>query len=107
MFFDIIFFFFFFCKQKTAYEMLSSDWSSDVCSSDRFTASGRTGDEHESRFFLRDFPENAGEVKCFQSGNGGLEPTQNNRKISALAENIHTKACLIAQRITKVAGTAA
>src|SRR3546814_6233528 len=23
-----------FCKQKTAYEMLISDWSSDVCSSD-------------------------------------------------------------------------
>src|SRR3546814_8433298 len=26
--------FFFFFKQKTAYEMRSSDWSSDVCSSD-------------------------------------------------------------------------
>src|SRR3546814_2034896 len=26
---------FFFCKQKTAYEMRISDWSSDVCSSDR------------------------------------------------------------------------
>src|SRR3546814_2356941 len=25
---------FFFCKQKTAYEMSISDWSSDVCSSD-------------------------------------------------------------------------
>src|SRR3546814_16554218 len=24
------------CKQKTAYEMRISDWSSDVCSSDRF-----------------------------------------------------------------------
>src|SRR3546814_9326153 len=30
---DIIVFFFFF-KQKTAYEMRVSDWSSDVCSSD-------------------------------------------------------------------------
>src|SRR3546814_9371193 len=29
---DFIFFFFF--KQKTAYEMRISDWSSDVCSSD-------------------------------------------------------------------------
>src|SRR3546814_2724046 len=27
-------FFFFFLKQKTAYEMRISDWSSDVCSSD-------------------------------------------------------------------------
>src|SRR3546814_5073350 len=25
---------FFYCKQKTAYEMRISDWSSDVCSSD-------------------------------------------------------------------------
>src|SRR3546814_3361178 len=30
---DCLFFFFFF-KQKTAYEMRISDWSSDVCSSD-------------------------------------------------------------------------
>ena len=26
--------FFFFFKQKTAYEILTCDWSSDVCSSD-------------------------------------------------------------------------
>src|SRR3546814_2135116 len=31
----------FFCKQKTAYEMRISDWSSDVCSSDL------GGDTHE------------------------------------------------------------
>src|SRR3546814_20812009 len=31
-FYDLVFFFFF--KQKTAYEMRISDWSSDVCSSD-------------------------------------------------------------------------
>src|SRR3546814_8062134 len=31
-------FFFFFFKQKTAYEMRISDWSSDVCSSDLFLA---------------------------------------------------------------------
>src|SRR3546814_6354872 len=29
-----IYFFFFFFKQKTAYDMRISDWSSDVCSSD-------------------------------------------------------------------------
>src|SRR6187200_3728361 len=29
-----IFFCFFFFKQKTAYEIVSGDWSSDVCSSD-------------------------------------------------------------------------
>src|SRR3546814_3249090 len=30
----VMVFVFFFCKQKTAYEMRISDWSSDVCSSD-------------------------------------------------------------------------
>src|SRR3546814_2557236 len=32
----VVFVFFFFFKQKTAYEMRISDWSSDVCSSDLF-----------------------------------------------------------------------
>src|SRR3546814_6246134 len=32
--FGIVVFCFFFFKQKTAYEMRISDWSSDVCSSD-------------------------------------------------------------------------
>src|SRR3546814_9358862 len=32
--FSIVVLFFFFFKQKTAYEMRISDWSSDVCSSD-------------------------------------------------------------------------
>src|SRR3546814_1782150 len=32
--------FFFFCKQKTAYEMRISDWSSDVCSSDLGAVTG-------------------------------------------------------------------
>src|SRR3546814_6132814 len=30
----------FFCKQKTAYEMRISDWSSDVCSSDLVVVAG-------------------------------------------------------------------
>src|SRR6056297_675398 len=37
VYFFFVFFFFFF-KQKTAYEILRSDWSSDVCSSDLFSA---------------------------------------------------------------------
>src|SRR3546814_8233603 len=36
-------FFFFFFKQKTAYEMRISDWSSDVCSSDLHAGSGDEG----------------------------------------------------------------
>src|SRR3546814_4303604 len=38
--------FFFFFKQKTAYEMRISDWSSDVCSSDLLNATLR----HEKAF---------------------------------------------------------
>src|SRR3546814_10184487 len=34
MFFNVLLYVFFFFKQKTAYEMRISDWSSDVCSSD-------------------------------------------------------------------------
>ena len=34
LFFFFCFRFFFFFKQKTAYEIVSRDWSSDVCSSD-------------------------------------------------------------------------
>src|SRR3546814_8157742 len=36
----LLIFFFFFFKQKTAYEMRISDWSSDVCSSDLFLGPG-------------------------------------------------------------------
>src|SRR3546814_3456065 len=36
----LLVFFFFFFKQKTAYEMRISDWSSDVCSSDLLDAFG-------------------------------------------------------------------
>src|SRR3546814_1631688 len=34
--------YFFFFKQKTAYEMRMSDWSSDVCSSDLASSSARS-----------------------------------------------------------------
>src|SRR3546814_2736985 len=37
---------FFFFKQKTAYELRISDWSSDVCSSDLDIAAG-TGTDHQ------------------------------------------------------------
>src|SRR3546814_3320302 len=42
-------FFFFFFKQKTAYEMRISDWSSDVCSSD---LARRSGDQRDLAFHV-------------------------------------------------------
>src|SRR3546814_1316374 len=38
---------FFFVKQKTAYEMRISDWSSDVCSSDLRPGCGEDGDPRD------------------------------------------------------------
>src|SRR3546814_13852734 len=40
------FFLFFFFKQKTAYEMRISDWSSDVCSSDLLRRAALAPDAH-------------------------------------------------------------
>src|SRR3546814_7998300 len=52
--------FFFFFKQKTAYEMRISDWSSDVCSSDLSVRSQRELFEHQialEREELAEYPE--------------------------------------------------
>src|SRR3546814_7729260 len=52
MYITIVLFFIFFFKQKTAYELRISDWSSDVCSSD-LLAAGRnysSGAHREHRY---------------------------------------------------------
>src|SRR3546814_9132109 len=49
-------YFFFFCKQKTAYEMRISDWSSDVCSSDLFARRDHRGAEEHVVADLRALP---------------------------------------------------
>src|SRR3546814_7700596 len=62
--FTIVFFF----KQKTAYEMRISDWSSDVCSSDR--PAGRS----EIRRFLIDFLRSKGRpVKTLEAHKALME----------------------------------
>src|SRR3546814_14602526 len=50
---DLVIMFFFFFKQKTAYEMRISDWSSDVCSSDLI---------YTLRFLIRIQPEKNGSI---------------------------------------------
>src|SRR3546814_6052797 len=44
----VVLLFFFFFKQKTAYEMRISDWSSDVCSSDLICRKGECRDPQRS-----------------------------------------------------------
>src|SRR3546814_6529435 len=92
----VVFCSFFFFKQKTAYEMRISDWSSDVCSSDLSmrtsrpvilrpagtglvcactdaTAASRSGASSRWRF---DRPHRDGRVRDTKSGTvGWVEPT--------------------------------
>src|SRR3546814_2465816 len=77
----VMFVYFFFFKQKTAYEMRISDWSSDVCSSDllghrildqlRLHLGGDGGriDIFAGRFILRG--RRAGGYRTAQDGNDG------------------------------------
>src|SRR3546814_6857013 len=60
--------FFFFFKQKTAYELRISDWSSDVCSSDLRLVSGAIKAQRIQAWadFVRDHPD--GYLYCFRGG---------------------------------------
>src|SRR3546814_9236384 len=53
----MFFAFFFFFKQKTAYEMRISDWSSDVCSSDLEISTRRRVCGECHRCFVRDLAD--------------------------------------------------
>src|SRR3546814_2787645 len=67
----IILVFFFFFKQKTAYEMRISDWSSDVCSSDLVVAGINPG-------------ANTGRA-IYHSGTVGAAITARNGGLNAIA----------------------
>src|SRR3546814_6974945 len=56
-------YFFFFFKQKTAYEMRISDWSSDVCSSDLGDTGGAIARRKRRHLHL---------IAAGRGGNGGL-----------------------------------
>src|SRR3546814_9989249 len=58
-------YYFFFFKQKTAYEMRISDWSSDVCSSDLAERPQRQGRVHDS---MTDF-------RTVELSDPGIDPT--------------------------------
>src|SRR3546814_4475900 len=66
-----VFVFFFFFKQKTAYEMRISDWSSDVCSSDLV---GRRQDGHAGRG--RHLPDSGQRLDPADPGHGEVEDHQ-------------------------------
>src|SRR3546814_15222863 len=68
----IIFFFFF--KQKTAYEMRISDWSSDVCSSDLDEDEFMLRGDRDRR--KRAAKREAAGVAHEDGGGGGIEPQE-------------------------------
>src|SRR3546814_2236225 len=68
--------FVFFFKQKTAYEMRISDWSSDVCSSDLFDGQ-LASDQREERIDLlrgEDLGQGAARHRARQGGRGIVGP---------------------------------
>src|SRR3546814_15997128 len=75
--------FFFFFKQKTAYEMRISDWSSDVCSSDLITngancavASGTAGNALGANSFVNFVNNTINTAGIDVNGNGSVGPGQ-------------------------------
>src|SRR3546814_10603315 len=76
---------FFFFKQKTAYEMRISDWSSDVCSSD---LDAGVGDNHVERL--------PGSIQRVGAGAHTLERCQvklNQLNPSAICGLLHDRLC--------------
>src|SRR3546814_8679695 len=74
----------FFFKQKTAYEMRISDWSSDVCSSDLV----HRREAHRQQRYLRPVPlgggEPAGSVLMIGNGKPHRPPSDRHADIFAL-----------------------
>src|SRR3546814_3671075 len=66
MLFYLLFVFFFFFKQKTAYEMRISDWSSDVCSSDLWFGGKADGDYTFQKLLFLDIGAGFGVKSLFQ-----------------------------------------
>src|SRR3546814_3114017 len=56
---------FFFFKQKTAYEMRISDWSSDVCSSDLIQIQDRAAGEEDRPCEVDLAPDSVGQLNRF------------------------------------------
>src|SRR3546814_8860774 len=88
----IIFFFF---KQKTSYEMRSSDWSSDVCSSDLWASGAdRACGGHCARavrMAIRRTEERRVGKECVSTCSSRWSPYHYKKKYNACSTQIHTK----------------
>src|SRR3546814_6978074 len=97
-----IIYYFFFVKQKTAYEMRISDWSSDVCSSDllpsdRFLFAGFLPNKAKARAdTIAEFAGLRASLVFYESG-PRLAAT-----LAALAEGPGNRQAAVAREITKL-----
>src|SRR5919198_5518151 len=78
-----ILFFFFFFKQKTAYEIVSRDWSSDVCSSDL-----QRGDQRGEEVLHRRV-DDGGERRADDHGDGQVDEVAPQDEGAELAQHGH------------------
>src|SRR3546814_6537816 len=74
--------YFFFFKQKTAYEMRISDWSSDVCSSDLISPS--TFSANHTQIWLRKI---GGRLRRQQRRYGGRRPVHSGAELARSEEH--------------------
>src|SRR3546814_8904146 len=89
----------FFFKQKTAYEMRISDWSSDVCSSDLFGSETRSIlmalqdlwlegiDVDAALYDVRDDDAQAWEVRALAGASIGIDPIAGLRAVIELSRD--------------------
>src|SRR3546814_15953041 len=81
--------FFFFFKQKTAYEMRISDWSSDVCSSDLILMPAEMRDRLSHPFVQVKDPLHVGLLKILAKGHRSTQHLVINIEV----ENSHGQQC--------------
>src|SRR3546814_2860007 len=72
---------FFFFKQKTAYEMRISDWSSDVCSSDLGAGRDRSGVAGAAQGWARVPPARHLRSRPVAAGPGAGRPRSEERRV--------------------------
>src|SRR5881296_4012684 len=74
---------FFFFKQKTAYEMLLCDWSSDVCSSDLTQRKERHDDHIEQQLYAKLRLGAKRQLEVARGGPGDTAPGASRRQLAS------------------------